>query len=220
MRTTTIVLFLCAAFLLALLPPAAAGTLTAELQKQYRTISGFRADFTQNLTNAASGETETRKGKIAFMKPRCIRWKTISPEPELLVVNREEVWEYFPAEDVAYRYSLRGVFESKTMLRFVTGEVDLREDFSVEVQGEDDNGWTKLKLTPKNPEPSLVQASVWVDPERTLLRRIVVEDFFGNRNRLTFENIELDPKLKTSLFEFDPPEDVEVVDNTTEGARQ
>jgi outer membrane lipoprotein carrier protein len=212
---------LCAAFLLAAaVQPAAGGGLTADIQRQYKTISGFRADFTQKLTNAASGQTETRKGEIAFKKPRCIRWKTSSPEQELLLVNMDEVWEFFPAEEVVYKYSLQGVFESKTMLRFVTGEVDLREDFQVEVLGQEENGWTKLELTPRNPEPTLVKAYLWVDTDRTLLRRIVIEDFFGNRNELTFKNIELNPDLRASVFEFTPPEDVEVVDNTTEGARQ
>ncbi|MFO7803386.1 MAG: outer membrane lipoprotein chaperone LolA [Desulfovermiculus sp.] len=186
------------------------------IQKQYTTVTSFQSQFTQELTNAASGESEERKGDIWYQKPEQIRWHTKCPEEELLVSDGEVVWDYFPEEKVAYKYSLEGRFDSKTMLKFISGEVNLKEDFRIEVLGADSDffEWTKVRLEPIEPEPSLVMAFIWLDPETDLIRQVLLEDFFGNSNRLTFEDISLNREkdLKPSLFTFDPPEGVEVME--------
>ena len=186
-----------------------------QIQKQYTTITSFQSEFSQELTNAASGESEQRKGEIWYQKPEHIRWHTTCPEEELLVSNGDVVWDYFPDEKVAYKYSLEGRFDSKTMLKFISGEVNLKQDFRIQVLGSDPDffEWTKVRLEPIEPEPSLVMAFIWLEPETDLIRQVLLEDFFGNSNRLTFEDIRLniEKDLQPSLFTFDPPEEVEVM---------
>ncbi|THB66342.1 MAG: outer membrane lipoprotein carrier protein LolA [Desulfovibrio sp.] len=189
--------------------------ITSELQNQYETLDSFRADFTQVLNNAASGESQERSGELYYAKPDLIRWETTSPENELLIVGQNEVWDYFADEYVAYKYSLEAVLESKTMLRFISGEAKLDEEFYVEFDGEDE-GLLKLTLLPLEPEPQLVEAVVWVDPDTYMFSKILVMDFYANENVLIFGNMERNPDLEPALFEFTPPEDVEIFDNTEE----
>jgi len=205
--------FFLAAAVLCLSTSLYGSEITAAIQKQYQTIRSFRTEFTQTLYNAASKEKEVRQGWIAFQKPRNIHWETNTPEKELLIVNEACVWDYFPEEKVAYRYGLKEIFSSKTMLRFITGEVNIDEDFGVERMGTEENGLIELKLVPNNPEPSLVEARVWVEPKTHLLRKIELTDFFSNTNTIRFENIAIDPELDPSLFSFEPPEGVEIMDN-------
>lgn len=190
--------------------------LTAAIQKQYQTIESFRTEFTQKLINASSNDSEERKGWIAYKRPRRIHWETESPEKEVLILNRDFVWDYYPAENVAYRYSLQQMFDSKTMLRFISGEVDLAEEFNVtrtNPQAEASE-LIRLELQPKDPDPSLVEANLRVDPEDMLIRRIKLVDFFGNQNILRFKNIERNCQPDPDLFELEPPEDTRVVDRT------
>lgn len=194
------------------------GTLLAEdlsrkIQETYTSIQSFKTGFRQKLTNAASGEVQERTGTILFRKPRNIRWETISPEKELLVVRDDLVWDVFPAEGVAYKYSLEGKFSSKTMLEFLTGEVSLEQDFQVLDQGLED-GLRKVRLVPKNPEPSLVLAYLWLDPQDLTLKKILLVDFFGNGNELAFEDLKLDVNVSDDQFSYTPPEDMAVIDNT------
>jgi hypothetical protein len=65
--------------------------LAARIQKKYASISSFTAGFTQAIRNAASGDTENRSGTIAFKKPTLVRWETVKPEKELLVVGKDAV---------------------------------------------------------------------------------------------------------------------------------
>ena len=190
--------------------------LPTRIQAQYEHLQGFETEFVQVLTNASSGEQQRREGTISFAKPRHIRWETTAPESELLIAGPETVWDYFAEEEVVYTYSSDQVFQSKTMLRFISGEANITEDFYIQRQ-ESENKWVKLKLIPKKPEFNLVLAYIWVDPETALLRQVLLVDFGGNGNKLTFTDIQLNPEFKDGWFRFDPPEDVTVLRNTPPG---
>ncbi len=191
-----------------------AGEITARIQQQYSSLHSFQAHFVQKLTNAATREVEVRSGTIAFAKPRNIRWETVSPEKELLLIGTDVVWDYFPEEEVAYKYSVGQVLQSKTMLRFISGEADLEEDFVIEDQGED-GGLHKLKLIPKEPESNLVLAYIWVHPGTNMLGKILIVDFFGNGNELELSRVTLNTSLAPEIFTFTPPQGVDVQDDST-----
>lgn len=197
----------------ALLPSAAqANKLADAIQKRYDSLSSFQTDFQQELTNAASGSVEKRSGKIWF-KQSLVRWETLKPEKELLVVGPQVVWNYFEADKIAMKYRANQVFQSKTMIRFLTGKANLKDDFKIEEQGTE-NGLTKLRLVPKEPEPTMVLAYIWVDPKTSLLGRVLIVDFFGNGNQVTLTGLVLDRKFEAKLFEFTPPSGVQIKDNT------
>lgn len=192
---------------------AFAGDLTAKVQQKYDSLNSFRADFVQTLTTAASGEQEIRKGTITFKQPSLLRWDTVSPEKELLIVGESYVWDYYPDDMLALKYRAEQVFNSKTMIRFISGKARLEEDFAIENQGTED-GLVKLKLLPTEPEPGLVLGYVWVDPETSMLKKVLAVDFYGNGNQVDLSNISLNPEIEQGAFDFAPPADVIVEDNT------
>jgi outer membrane lipoprotein carrier protein len=208
-------LLLTVVCLFALVVPAMGQDLATDIQKQYDSLQGFTADFMQQLKNAASGEVETRTGRIAFKQPGLIRWETETPEKELLLVGQDAVWDYFPEEKTALKYQVSSVLSSKSLLRFISGKANLKEDFVIESQGTEED-LLKLKLIPKEPEPSLVLAYIWVDPTDSLLRSILILDFYGNANKLGLDNLALNPKLDAAQFVFTLPAGVEVKDNTAD----
>ncbi|WP_419779569.1 outer membrane lipoprotein chaperone LolA [Maridesulfovibrio sp.] len=207
------ILLLAISVLLSFSSVAVADELTTEIQKTYDSIKTFSADFTQTLTNAASKEQDVRSGKIVFKQPSLLRWESVKPEPELLIVGESIVWDYFPEDKLALKYRTKQLFNSKTMIKFISGQAKLEEDFVVENQG-DDNGLIKLKLMPLEPETGMVLAYVWIDPEKKMMRKVLVVDFYGNGNEVYMSNIEIDPAVDDSLFQFIPPEGVDVEDNT------
>ncbi|WP_462325537.1 LolA family protein [Desulfoplanes sp.] len=205
----------CLGFVLVCLFPllGGAGEITAKIQDQYLGLDSFTASFVQKLTNAATKEVEIRSGHIAFAKPKKIRWETVAPERELLLVGQDVVWDYFPDEEVAYKYPVEQVLQSKTMLRFISGEADLEEDFVIENQG-DDGGSIKLKLIPKEPETNLVLAYIWVHPETYMLGKVLIVDFFGNGNELALSDLKMNIRIDPDRFTFTPPEGVDLEDAT------
>ncbi|NDV28820.1 outer membrane lipoprotein chaperone LolA [Desulfovibrio sp. JC010] len=207
------ILILVISALLSFSTVAIADDLTTEIQKTYDSIKTFSADFTQTLTNAASKEQDIRSGKIVFKQPSLLRWESVKPEPELLIVGESIVWDYFPEDELALKYRTKQLFNSKTMIKFISGQAKLEEDFVVENQG-DDNGLIKLKLLPLEPETGMVLAFAWIDPDKKMMSKVLVVDFYGNGNEVAMSNIEIDPDVDDSVFEFTPPEGVDVEDNT------
>jgi len=206
-------LFICALMVAALAAPVQAAQITADIQKKYETLTGFKADFKQQLKNAATGQVEERTGSIAYKRPNLVRWETDRPEKEQLIVGKDAVWNYVPSEKMASKSPLSAVFSSKTMIRFISGQARLDEEFIVEEQGTE-AGLAKLALTPKQPEPSLVQGYIWVDPVSRLIKSVLLLDFYGNANKLGLDNLVLNPSLSDQIFEFVPPKGVQIQDNT------
>lgn len=185
-----------------------------KVQERYEQIETLKVGFKQTLINAQSEQKEHREGKIYFMRPRFIRWQTKSPQEELIIVNKEEVWNYIPKEKIAYKYSFSQMFESKNFISFLTGETNINQDFIIKEKEKGEKGWVKFVLKPKEPEMSLVLAKIWVDPESSLLQRLYFEDYFNNGNQITFTQVQLNDELNASQFKFAPPKEIKIIDNT------
>lgn len=203
-------LIICILFFLSA-GPAHASVVAERLQDRYETIESFQAAFVQILTNAATREQEERIGVISFQKPLDVRWESTSHEEELLIIDKETVWNYFPEENAAYRYKTDEILTSGHMVRFISGQARLNEDFRVEDQGIE-NDLHKIKLVPKHPEPDLVLAYIWSD-DHGLMHRILLVDFFGNGNELRLKDVELNPEFDKDFFRFEPPAGVDIIDN-------
>lgn len=179
-----------------------------KIQRQYESIESFQAEFTQELTVAASREVEERRGVLSFRHPGLIRWETVSPEAELLIVGPELVWNFFEEEDIVYQYAVEDVLGSATVLRILSGQARLDEDFLAEVDLTEDTAATLIRLRPREPEPSLVEAMIWVDPQTLLLEQVRAVDFYGNINQIVLHGLRINLDLDPKLFEFTPPEGV------------
>ena len=211
MRHLRAIILLFSVFCLPL--PALAGDTAGQMQRQYEALTSFTAAFVQTLTNAQPGEKEVRKGAIAFRQPTFIRWETNLPEKQLLVVGDKAVWDYYPGEKSAYKYPTADVLSSKTMIRFISGKARLEQDFYVTEHPVKDD-LIEMDLVPKEPEPGLVTATVWVTPMTHMLYRVLLVDFYGNKNDLSLNDLLLNPDLSKSQFEFTPPAGTKVYDNT------
>lgn len=208
-------LFLGVAALLLLAPAAhaaePANILTSLIQKRYEAMHSFSAAFTQVLTHAESGAEERRTGRLLFAKPFRLRWETGAPGPETLVINEKEVWDYVPDEETAYRYAPEVAADSASLVKVVTGQSRLDQDFSVERQA-DENGLAVLRLYPKEPSAQVVEAVLWAEKTSGLIRRVRILDFYGNANDITFTRLTPDAPASDSAFRFTPPAGVEVED--------
>lgn len=187
--------------------------LTKAMQQRYETLTSFTATFKQNLKNASSGQTELRKGTLAYRQPGLVRWETKTPEPELLIIGKNTVWSYFELEESAYKYTVDQVLSSKTVLKFLSGKARLEEDFYVSFTGRE-NGLNKLELIPKQPETEMVQAYLWLTDEQALLQKVQVIDFFGNENTVELNAVVMNVDMPDSLFSFTPPKGTDIYDNT------
>ena len=186
------------------------------LQKKYESIASMKAEFTQILIHKESGSKENRSGTLYFKKPLLVRWESKKPAPELLLVTDKEIWNAFPDEEVAYKYPLSLAQDSRSIIRVVTGQARLDQDFQVEEEGKE-AGLFKLRLFPKEPVQALVEAILWVDPASSLIKKLRIYDFYGNENEITFTSQDIGAAVRDALFKYTPEKGMVVEDRTKEG---
>ena len=190
---------------------AQASDIATTIQARYEKLRTFSATFEQTLTHKESGSVEKRQGNLLFQKPLLIRWQTDKPHEETLVVTSKEIWDYIIDEEIAYRYPLELVRDSRSIIQVITGQAALTKDFDVKEDGQE-NGLAKLHLYPKEAAPQMVEALLWVEPATGYIRRASIIDFYGNSNDVRFTQFKPDTTLKASDFTFTAPKGVEVED--------
>lgn len=198
---------------------ARAESLAAGVQKAYAAVGSMRAEFTQRLAHKESGAVENRSGVLLFKKPLLVRWETKKPSPELLIVGSDAIWNVFPDEELAYKYSTAVAEDSGGIIRVVTGQVRLDQDYDLEDEKREGDLLT-VRLYPKQPSQALVEALLWVDPSTYLIKKIKVYDFYGNENEIAFTGQQPGAAVKDASFAYTPPADFLIEDRSKDSALQ
>src|SRR5689334_7489672 len=78
--------------------PTAADALAQALDKRYRTIKDFTADFVQTYRGGALRTQARERGTVKIRKPGQMRWIYESPEKKEFVSDGHTIYSYFPAD--------------------------------------------------------------------------------------------------------------------------
>lgn len=195
-------------------------SLTQNIQNTYKQLNAFQADFTQELFHRESQHTQKKSGVFSFKKDQFIRFETKEPNSELLIVNPEEIWNFIPDEEIAYKYNSSLLANSNNILSVLTGKTSLNTDFEIEVQSkiQDTNLHKKdlhfLKIYPLEPTVELTEADIYIDPDTFFIVYAKVYDFYGNTNSVSFNNIIKNPTFDDAFFSFTPPKGIDVEDHS------
>jgi outer membrane lipoprotein-sorting protein len=99
-------------------------------------------------------------------------------------------------------------FLSGAAFQFLLGEGDILESFDV---GAVDCEAPVVRLVLRPRAPSTYQVlEIRTDPATGDVRGTAVEDLFGNRTEVDFQELKTNPELAAGLFAFEPPEGVRV----------
>lgn len=181
---------------------------------RYESVTQFCADFTQHLSVPLLGDERTGTGQMCQARPNKFAMRFSDPEGDLVVVDGEWVWLYYPSLD------------PKQVLRFAMatggGGYDFHKEFlenpgqkyHVTYQAEEEVAGRRthrLRLVPLQAK-SYLAAVVWIDVDAPLLRQVRVEEENGSVRTVTLHSVEMDPPdLTDEWFTFTPPEGVFVI---------
>ncbi len=187
--------------------------LIVKMQETYDTTQDLTAKFVQELTLASIKKTEREEGTVYFKNPGRMYWEYIRPKSKKLVVNPQKAWLYVPEDHVVYIQDAKSMYQSKVILRFLSGTGKMRNDFQIEYaapQATDKEGHYLLVLTPKQADLGIDRLHLTVDRNSHQILQCRFSDAFGNLTRIRFQNISTNNQLPESLFHFKPPGGVEI----------
>lgn len=200
---------LLAIFWLSLCLLAPAGGAEESLVKNYfRELRSLEGAFVQTVFDADAELIQASSGKVYMNKPGRFRWDYLEPFEQVIVADGARLWLYDKdLEQVTVRPM--GDVLSATPLAVLSGVAPIDETFSISEPVEH-GGLAWYELLPLVEDPEFT--TLWVGFNQAgELRTLELVDTFGQRTRLSFDDLTPNAPVASSLFEFEPPEGVDVV---------
>lgn len=181
----------------------------AQLKTFLKSSAALSADFKQVNIDKAGRETRSSFGKFYLSRPGKFRWNYQKPFVQEIVSNGGKVWFYdADLEQVTVKKLDDSLGSTPALL--LTGQVDIEEKFKLEDQGnEEDMNW--VKLSPKNEESGFKYILIGLNNGQ--LGGMELSDNFGQLTRIYFTDIQVNPALNDTLFNFKTPKGADVFEN-------
>lgn len=191
-----------------------ADQVAAQIQSFYDRTRDVESDFFQTYVNKLYNKTERSHGHVFFRKPGQMRWEYAQPAGNLIVSDGTTLWVYEAEAHQAYR---RPVTDSElpTALSFLTGTGRLADSFTFRLLDARRQGWAQgivLELRPRQPTPHYDRLVFYVDPQSYQVRRTLIIDPQGNRNRFDFSHMRYNRGVPPARFRWTPPRGTRVIE--------
>lgn len=180
-----------------------------ELDLLLRDITTISADILQLIIESDGGVLEETEIKMLLKRPDRLYWETVSPFQELIVTNGEILWNYQPDLEQVTIEDWDSE-DSELAAQLLNGRTEtLSNDYYVAMINADDN--KSFELSPKMSDSiyDLVTVSFIDD----LLDMIHLDGRNGEQTVWQFNNLVMNSLIENNSFEFEVPDDIEVVSN-------
>ena len=177
-----------------------------------KTVKTGRADFTQVVTSPAKDgqapRAKTSSGTFEFSRPNRFKFIYQKPFEQSIVADGQVLWLHdVDLNQVTQRKQAEAL--NSTPAALIAAAPDLRAlqaDFTLANAPEKD-GLQWVDAIPKSRDSQLQRIRVGFRPgDKTVtLAALEILDSFGQRSLLTFNQVEVNPRLASDTFQFKPP---------------
>lgn len=183
------------------------GPARSELERFASELDRFQAEFTQTVKSQDGRVQDQSQGQVWLQSPDKLRWVYTGDFPEVIVADGENIWIYDESLDqVTVKPQSEQTNNSPLMILGDVSQLD--EQFQVSELGEFE-GMMLLELKSLDTESDFERILLGLTPGS--VRMMTMEDAFGQRTEIKFENILMNPPPEPELFMFSPPEGTDVV---------
>ena len=187
--------------------------IATRVQAFYDSTSTFRATFKQTYTIKVQNVTKVSTGKVVFQKPGKMSWSYDAPNGNRVVSDGNTIKVYEKDNEQMYEMSV-AKSQYPAALAFLMGKGQLTKDFSLRLldpaQMKFEGGYV-LEGTPKEATPAYQKMLLYVDAQTNQVRRALILDAQGNRNRFDFETPVVNEPVQKGEFDFTPPPGTKVI---------
>jgi outer membrane lipoprotein carrier protein len=167
----------------------------------------LEARFVQERFDESGTSVERSEGTLKLARPARFLWDYATPLRQQVVSDGREVFLYdVELEQVTVESLSDALSSSPAALLGAENDIDALYELS-ELPPED--GLTWVALAARDEEADFAGIRLAFD-ERTL-KVMELDDNFGQRTRIEFFEVQVNPPIPPSTFEFVPPAGVDVV---------
>lgn len=184
-----------------------------ELMALLKKMDNFQADFSQRIRSSTGEKISDTKGEVKIRRPNQFYWKSLRPDPVIVVADGQYLWTYDVDLAQATKQSLdKALKESPASL--LAGSLDsFEKNFTVaQAQAgmcQKSNGACFL-LKPKQKDSTFRNIYIGFDGDK--LVEVRMSDPLGQDIYTSFSNVEINRNnINSALFKFIPPKNVDVI---------
>ena len=182
-----------------------------EVEKIY-TAAGFSADFLQASTIKAMEITDMASGKLMVQYPGKMRWEYQSPEEQIIVSDGKHLWIYRPQDDQVLRGMADAFFGDGKGAGFLSDIRRIRDDFHITLEDIRFGDFYSLIMVPRQKTWDLVRINLLVSKENYRITQVYTYNAYDDLTRIEFSNLEFSATMDPSLFEFEIPPNVDILE--------
>jgi outer membrane lipoprotein carrier protein len=195
----------------------AARVALSAVQTFYDQTHDVSAEFFQTYVNKLYDRTDRSRGHVVFKKPGQMRWDYAKPNGKIIVASHGKFIVYEPGEEPGEKGQvIEQSFAEADLpqaLAFLLGTGRLADDFDARLLDSAREGFAGgqvLELKAKKPSAHFDRILFYVENTpalRGLVRRMIIVDASGNRNRFDFSGLKFNAGATQAMFDYKPPAD-------------
>ncbi|MGC4064513.1 MAG: outer membrane lipoprotein carrier protein LolA [Polyangiaceae bacterium] len=182
------------------------------VQAFYDKTRSFRATFEQRYLIKATGIEKKSAGEVIFEKPGKMSWRYKTNGNR--VVSDGKIIRIFERDSRQMFESEMGKSPYPAALAFLVGDGKLQSSFKLRKldarQMKFEGGWV-IEAKPNEATPAYQTMILYVDSATAQVRRVLLLDAQGNRNRFDFTKPAVNTKVQSGEFTFTPPAGTQIV---------
>ncbi len=184
------------------------------LENFVRTAKTGHADFTQVITGPSRegqpGRTKTSSGSFDFQRPNRFRFEYRKPFEQTIVADGQTVWLFDKdLNQVSQRKQAKVIGNTPAAVIAASPDLEtIKRDFDLQALPDKD-GLQWVQATPRQKEGQLTGMKVGFRGDQ--LAALEIQDSFGQRSLLTFNNMQVNTPVTADAFHFTPPKGADVV---------
>ncbi|MBA2648508.1 MAG: outer membrane lipoprotein chaperone LolA [Legionella sp.] len=176
------------------------------LQNKLNVLHTMSALFEQEV-KVQNRALSYSSGNMALQRPGLFRWEIKSPMEQLIVADGHKMWVYDKdLEQVTVKKQTKEL--GGTAALFLSGDNEtLGHDF--DVSQKEQEGMMIFDLRAKSTQANF--QTIQLIFKQNTLTSLRLLDQLGQITIVTLSNMQINPKLSSTLFQFTPPKGVDVV---------
>ena len=187
----------------------------AKLERLLQDTRTLSAAVTQLIIESDGAVLEESTIQMHLMRPDGFYWETLDPFPELVVTDGDTLWNYQPDLEQVVIEDWDST-RSELAAQLLSGRTErLGEEYRIELATASDDTLTRFRLQPLASDS--VYRVISISFLYQDLESIHLDQKNGQQTLWQFSELERNQELDASLFNFQPPAGIEIVDNSTGG---
>ena len=184
-----------------------------KVQTFYDSTTSFTSTFTQEFFVKSHNVKKNSNGKVLFSKPGKMAWDYSEPAGNRVVSDGTTLKVYEAANKQMFEQNI-DKSQYPAALSFLTGTGKLTDAFTFLMYSGDAMGFPGglvLVGTPKKDTAAYTKVLFYVDTATSHVRRALIVDAQGNRNRFDFTDPKVNVPVDPSAFTLNPPPGTQVI---------